>query len=115
MTALLRFIFLHLALQSLWSGDFHIRNVCASNCEHDAKSFTQQLLELHNASIKAAVRKEGNRPVHFAEPCPGFCTENSLGSSCFPGCSCRVLRKLKKPLFMCFQEGKTLPMGFSDY
>ncbi|KAL3238948.1 hypothetical protein MRX96_048014, partial [Rhipicephalus microplus] len=54
MTAVLQFTVLLFVLQNLWSGGFPSGNVYASNCEHDGKSFTQQLLELHNASMKAA-------------------------------------------------------------
>ncbi|KAL3247151.1 hypothetical protein MRX96_046775, partial [Rhipicephalus microplus] len=52
MTALFCFTFLCIALQNLWSGDVPGGKVYASSCEHGGKSFTQELLELHNASIK---------------------------------------------------------------
>ncbi|KAL1475826.1 hypothetical protein MTO96_036993, partial [Rhipicephalus appendiculatus] len=42
------------------------------------------------------------------------CDEKKLGKSCWSGCKCRVLKKLKTPLYMCFEDGKTLPIGFED-
>ncbi|XP_075752232.1 uncharacterized protein LOC119173336 isoform X3 [Rhipicephalus microplus] len=112
-TALYRVTFLCIALQNLWSGDVPGGKVYASSCENSGKPFTEKLLELHNASIRLAKMRGTSRPVHFAEPCPGFCNENSVRNSCPQGCACRVLNELKPPLYMCFQEGKTPPMGFS--
>ncbi|XP_037518742.1 uncharacterized protein LOC119395808 isoform X2 [Rhipicephalus sanguineus] len=89
-------------------------NVYASNCEHDSKSFTEKLMELHNSSIRLAMEKDGRRPVHFAEPCPGYCGENNLGSWCSPNCHCHVLKKVNPHIYMCFEDGKPLPMGFEE-
>ncbi|XP_049272734.1 uncharacterized protein LOC119397282 isoform X4 [Rhipicephalus sanguineus] len=97
---------------SLWSGDFPSRNVYASYCEHDSRSLSKLIMELHNASIRLAMSKPGPRPVHFAEPCPGYCGENNPGGWCSPNCRCRVLNRVDPPIYMCFEEGKNLPMGF---
>uniref|UniRef100_A0A131YEP7 Secreted protein n=1 Tax=Rhipicephalus appendiculatus TaxID=34631 RepID=A0A131YEP7_RHIAP len=115
MKTLLRLTFLSIALQNLWFGVDPCTNVDASGCESDRRALTTKLMELHNSSIKHAIRNGGGRPLHFAEPCPGYCTENNVGSWCSPNCRCHVLADVKPPIYMCFENGKALPMGFKDF
>ncbi|KAL3225822.1 hypothetical protein MRX96_049073, partial [Rhipicephalus microplus] len=60
----------------------------------------------------AAKKKSGLGPVHFAEICPGVCDDSKVEKECWPNCECRVLDEIDPPIYMCFERGKSLPMGF---
>uniref|UniRef100_A0A224Z1B8 Evasin n=1 Tax=Rhipicephalus zambeziensis TaxID=60191 RepID=A0A224Z1B8_9ACAR len=113
MKALLPFALLNVTLQYLLLFGYDDRtNVGASNCEYKGKLVVNHLVELQNASVRAARLRYGMGPIHFAEVCPGFCEEHKVGVWCSPNCLCRVLDAIDPPIFMCFEEGKPLPMGF---
>uniref|UniRef100_A0A224YSW5 Evasin n=1 Tax=Rhipicephalus zambeziensis TaxID=60191 RepID=A0A224YSW5_9ACAR len=91
-------------------------NVCASNCEYEGKLVVKHMVELQNASIQAARMRMGKKsgPIHFAEVCPGYCDKDKLGKLCSPNCYCRVLDAIQPPLYLCFELGNPLPMGFKE-
>ncbi|XP_075550405.1 uncharacterized protein LOC142584113 isoform X2 [Dermacentor variabilis] len=100
---------------ALRMGHHHSPGVEASNCEVEEGALVQKLVELHNASVRLALLKgKARQPVHFAEVCPGYCGENNLGSRCSPNCLCRVLKVVHPPIYLCFEEGKPLPLGFKE-
>ncbi|XP_075752230.1 uncharacterized protein LOC119173336 isoform X2 [Rhipicephalus microplus] len=131
-TALYRVTFLCIALQTVEAVGLpriggipgHVFNLAASApwCFHGIFTGVLEICGLEMSPVgkfmpvvvRLAKMRGTSRPAHFAEPCPSFCNENSVRNSCPQGCACRVLNELKPPLYMCFQEGKTQPMGFSE-
>ncbi|XP_065283157.1 uncharacterized protein [Dermacentor albipictus] len=114
MKSTMRLSFLLLAWLSALRMLYHRSlGVEASNCEVKEESLVQKLMELHNASVRLARNhSKQHQPVHFAEVCPGYCGENSVGTWCSPNCECRVLNVIKPPMYVCFEKGKPLPLGF---
>ncbi|XP_054922821.2 uncharacterized protein [Dermacentor andersoni] len=110
-----------LSLVLFWQGALrmgyhHSPGVEASHCEVEEGQLVKKLVELHNASVRLALLKsKGRKQVHFAEVCPGYCDENDLGSWCSPNCRCRVLGVVHPPIYLCFEEGKPLPLGFKEF
>nr|XP_037280130.1 uncharacterized protein LOC119173397 [Rhipicephalus microplus] len=113
MKAVLSFTIISIVLRCLLLvGDDKSANVAASNCEHKGLKIVDQLVQLQNQSVRKARLTHGGSPLHFAEVCPGACEEHKVGVWCSPGCVCRVMDAIGEPLFLCFEDGKPLPLGF---
>ncbi|KAL1443149.1 hypothetical protein MTO96_030429 [Rhipicephalus appendiculatus] len=70
MKTLLLLTFLSIALQNLWFGVDPCTNVDASGCESDRRALTTKLMELHNSSIKHAIRNGGGAPTTLCGTLP---------------------------------------------
>ncbi|KAL1473260.1 hypothetical protein MTO96_022399 [Rhipicephalus appendiculatus] len=88
--------------------------VHASECEHEGRLIVKKLVAGHNDSLRLArQRNRGTGPIHFAEVCAGDCNKEKVGKRCWPNCICGVLNLVNPHIYMCFEEGKPLPMGFT--
>ncbi|KAL1474137.1 hypothetical protein MTO96_038209 [Rhipicephalus appendiculatus] len=108
MKPVLWFAFVNSALlYFLWAGHHNSGNVNASECEHDRKKFLRVLADSHNASVRDAKKIYGSGPKYFAE-----CDAQHVGHQCSPNCACGVLDVVTPPIYLCFETGRVLPMGF---
>uniref|UniRef100_A0A224YR20 Uncharacterized protein n=1 Tax=Rhipicephalus zambeziensis TaxID=60191 RepID=A0A224YR20_9ACAR len=86
--------------------------VYASQCGVQEKLLVKSLVKLHNESVRRARWRYGGGPIHFAEVCAGYCGPNNEGGVCAPNCICRVIDAITPHIYLCFEQGKPLPLGF---